>query len=305
MNSNFLQSPQWMRFQQESRRKCWRIGNEEWQGLVIKYVLPFKKSYLYCPYGPFVKSDFVDKIKPHKFLDEVEKIAKQENAIFFRCDSRISLGLENFGFKKAPQDYYFSATALPKEVAILDISGDEGEILKTMKQKTRYNIHLAEKKGIKIKQSQDVDIFYNLICKTSQREKIRPHPKEHYQRLLESFNGSICLFLAFFGENPIAGIIVLFFEKTATYLHGGSDSEYRHLMAPYLLHWTAIKEAKKRDCQEYDFGGISLEPKHPWSGITRFKLNFGAKPVVYPGAYDLIFQPFWYYLYSLVRKFRR
>lgn len=300
MNDNFLQSQPWADFQKALGRKSWIIKTENIEGLVIKYSLPFKKSYLYCPYGPiFYEKNY--EVKLRSFLDEVKKIAKQENAIFFRCDPKIDLKLEDFGFKKAPHDYYFSATAMPKEVAILDISINEEDIFKNMHPKTRYNIKLAERKGIKIEKVKDIDIFYDLICKTSRREKIKSHIKEHYQNLLEIFGENICLFLAFLNKKPVAGIMVLFFGKTATYLHGGSDLAYKNLMAPHLLQWSAIKEARKRGCQEYDFGGISSVLTHPWSGITRFKLSFGAKPTIYPGAYDLIFQPVWYWLYNLIR----
>lgn len=302
MSDNFLQSQSWAAFQKQCGRKHWFIEAAGMRGLVIKYPLPLKKSYLYSPNGPMINEGVADW---PEFLQAIKKIAQQEKAIFFRCDPRIDLKLEDLRFQKAPKDYYFSATALPKETAVLDISVSEEEILKKMHPKTRYNIHLAEQRGVEIKQSrttEDSEIFYNLIYKTAQREKIKPHPKEHYQKLLETFDGSIEIFLGYYQNQPIAGILVLFFGDTAIYLHGGFNSKYRNLMAPHLLQWLAIKEAKKRGCREYDFGGISLESDHPWSGITRFKLSFGAEPVIYPGAYDLIFQPFWYWVYNLIRK---
>ena len=306
MKSNFLQSYQWLKFQQALGRKCWLLEHRSLKGLVISYSLPFRKTYFYCPYGPVI--DNQDEQALIDFLAEVKKIALKEQAIFFRCDPVIGLNLEKFGFQKAPVDYFFSATAMPKTEAVLDISPDETAILNKMKAKTRYNIHLAEKKGIQIRQShnlEDIDIFYELVSLTAMREHIRPHTKMHYQKLWESFGEKICLFFAFYQDKPIAAIMVLFFDKTATYLHGGFDVNYREVMAPHLLQWQAILEARKRGCLEYDFGGITMDSQLSWEGITRFKLSFGAEAVNYSGAFDLVFQPIWYKLYNLLRKFRR
>jgi len=306
--TNFLQSQEWMNFQGSLGHKVWSIAKGNIKGLVIKYSLPFNESYLYCPYGPVIThSSVTDSDDFNYFLAKIKKIAESENAIFFRVDPQINFDFNRFGFKQAPQNYHFSATAMPKEVAILDISTDEKNIFKNMKPKTRYNIRLAEKGEIITRQGnslENLNIFYDLVCKTSLREKIKPHQKERYQKLLEVFGDKISVFTAFWQNKPVAGIMVLFFDKTATYLHGGLDANYKNLMAPHLLQWNAICEAKKRGCLEYDFGGVSLEKNHQWAGVTRFKLGFGAKAVTYPGAYDLIFQPMWYGIYNLVRKFR-
>ncbi len=106
------------------------------------------------------------------------------------------------------------------------------------------------------------------------------------------------LFLADFKNKIIAANIVVFWEKTAIYLHGASDYEQRNLMAPHLLQWEQIKEAKKRGCIEYDFWGID---EKKWPGVTRFKKGFGGREVEYPGAFDLIFQPVWYKIYKIGR----
>lgn len=331
---NFLQSWQWGEFQQSLGRQIWRIEIEEQlKGLVVKYNLPRGKSYLYCPRGPlFVlasqplksgqKQNLAGKRSNEiiqKFIDEIKIIAKKEKAIFFRMDPMVELDLEKFGFKKAPPDYYFSATATSPAGALLKIDFSEEELLQKMKPKTRYNLRLAERKGVRVTRggSDLLDIFYDLLEQTAKREKFRPHLKEHYQRLLTAFGdrinpapiassnrGGIKIFLAQYQEQPLAASMVLFFGQIAHYLHGASVSEKRYLMPTYLLHWQAIKEAQKLNCQFYDFGGVAPtdDSNHPWSGLDRFKMGFGAKRVIYPWAQDLVWQPLWYQVYNLIRR---
>lgn len=107
------------------------------------------------------------------------------------------------------------------------------------------------------------------------------------------------LFIAEYQGKTIAANLVNFFGPTATYTHGGWDWEYRSLMAPHLLQWEQIKEAKNRGCKAYDFWGID---KINWPGITRFKKGFGGKEVNYIGTFDLILKQAWYSAYILVKK---
>jgi len=109
------------------------------------------------------------------------------------------------------------------------------------------------------------------------------------------------LFVAIYNKKIIVANIVMFYKETAIYLHGASDYQYRNLMAPYLLQWQQILEAKERGCSEYDFWGID---EKKWPGVTRFKRGFGGKEIVYPGAYDLVFQPTWYRIYKLAKIFK-
>jgi len=284
MNS-FLQSKEWLGFQKSLGRKIWQI-----EGIgVIKNNLPFKKSYLYSPRCPV-------KVFSESILSKVKEIAKQENAIFFKIESLIDK-LEEFGFKK-------STSIQPKKTLILDIAKSEQELLNQMHYKTRYNIKLAEKKRIIIKK-QDTrnnnqtyfDDFWRLMQETTKRDKFRPHPKEYYRKMLEI--PGIELFVAEYNGKIIAANIMVFYDKQAIYLHGASDYEHRNLMAPHLLQWEQIQEAKKRGCIEYDFWGID---ENKWPGVTRFKKGFGGCSISYPGAFDLVFQPIWYSIYKIARK---
>ena len=176
-----------------------------------------------------------------------------------------------------------------------------------MKPKTRYNIRLAERKGIRVvisKNPDDIRIFNQLNRETTARDKFIPYPDSYYKKQLESLGraGEIELIIAYFENIPVAAILVSFFGPRATYLHGASSSEHREKMANHAVQWQAFAEAQKMGCAIYDLGGIDLNDAHPeWAGITRFKQGFGGGEVEYVGTLELPLSPFWYRLYKLLR----
>lgn len=116
------------------------------------------------------------------------------------------------------------------------------------------------------------------------------------------------LYIAEYEGKIITANIVLFFGNTATYMHGASDNEHRSAMAPYLLQWQTILDAKKTDCTRYDLGGIKTAPNdNSWSGITKFKSGFspGIKPIQFPGCYDIIVKPARYFSYRILQKIKK
>lgn len=298
---SFLQSKEWADFQKSLGRKIWQVDGIT----IIKHNLPFGKNYLYAPRcgGNFLSDSFLKKIR---------KFSKEESAIFFRAEPQEEISkkaLNKFSFKKG-------RNIQPKKTLILNISQSEKDLLERMHQKTRYNIRLAEKKGIKIRKGnkKNFEKFWRLLIDTAKKNKFSTHLKEYYEKILEIPGTE--LFLAVYRDKIIAANVVLFHNKQVIYLHGASDYNYRKLMAPHLLQWHQILEAKKRGCLEYDFWGINEEK---WPGVTRFKRGFapkasrggrgpgpkglgGGKIVEYPNAYDLVFRPTWYKIYKIARK---
>jgi peptidoglycan pentaglycine glycine transferase (the first glycine) len=280
MEKSFLQSKEWLDFQKSMGRKVWQVEDIN----IIRYNLPIGKSYLYSPRceGKFFSTSF---------LKEVKEIAKQENSIFFKAEPQDNVDLKQSGFIKVH-------SSQPQKTLILDITKSEQELLGQMYSKTRYNIGLAEKKGVRVKKNKNAfEEFWKLMQETTKRDEFHSHPKEYYRKLLDI--PGVELFAAEFGGKIIAANIVAFYNQQAIYLHGASDYEQRNLMAAPLLQWEQIKEAKKHGCAEYDFWGID---ETRWPGVTRFKKSFNGKEITYPGAFDLVFQLFWYKAYKLARK---
>ncbi|MCL5795203.1 MAG: aminoacyltransferase [Patescibacteria group bacterium] len=330
MNS-FLQSREWADFQIKLSRDIFWLNKK----LVIKYNLPLGMNYLYCPRPEFRnKEDFSD------FIKEAKKIGVKEKSLFLKIEPAIN---ENFdiensirpGSQKTRQvkienlKFKIAKSAQPQDTLILNLDKSDDDLLSQMHSKTRYNIRLAQKHKIKIEQTTDpkkIDIFWELAIKTSARDSFSYHNKEYYQKMLEILgkNGMVKLFLAYkklASQNqqlisvPIAAILVMFYKDQAIYLHGASNHNFRQFMAPYLLQWEAIKEAKKRKCLSYDFWGVKPKPlphtpytiHHPWDGITKFKTGFVPEGefLHYPDALDLILKPFWYRIYRLIKLTRR
>ena len=188
-----------------------------------------------------------------------------------------------------------------------------------MKSKVRYNIRLAEKKGVRIIASRDrkyQEVFFSLIEATAKRQGILAHPKSYYEKMFATLpEEELSLYVAEYEGEAIAANIVLFSGDTATYLHGGTSDHHRETMAPFLLQWEQIKEAKRRGCSWYDFGGVNTQQTtdnkqqitNAWAGITRFKTGFapGTETTLYPGCYDIIINAGKYRLYDRLRSLQR
>ena len=314
-NISFLQSAEWQKFQESVGRKTFFIKKggpassassagrsvDRFSVSIIEHELPIVGKYFYIPHGP------------EKFSSEILDLAKKENANWVRFDPRNETVLEsikkntNYKIQKAPHDMQ------PKEIFVIDISKSEEELLAEMKQKTRYNIRLAEKKNIKIFVSREekyIQRFCELVKITAQRDNVSVHSENYYKKMIEMIPENILkLYCAEYNGTVIAANLVVFYGETAVYFHGASDNEHRNVMAPYLLQWQAILDAKNAEFKFYDFGGISTnqEPKTKnWQGITKFKFGFSlnTEPVVFPGSYDIIINQSSYTLYKILQTIK-
>lgn len=283
---SFLQSVEWKKLQNSVGRKTWEIDGV----LVIQHRLPAGLSYLYCP-RPIGLEEV--------FWKEIGKIVDQEQSIFLKIDIARKL--------RVPANYKYinikSDSLQPQKTAIVDLRKSEEELLSQMHEKTRYNIKLAERRGVRTGITDNFATFWSLLEETAQREGFSTHEKGYYENLFiiasESFSNK--LFFAEYRGKILAAAMVNFYKPsaTATYLHGASTRECKEIMAPHLLHWQVIKEAKKRGFNYYDFWGID---EKKWPGLTRFKLGFGGEVIEYPPTIDIIYRPAWYKVYRLVKK---
>lgn len=311
-DSTFFQSWAFGEFQEKIpyRGKMWSLGvishNDITAScLVIKQKLPLGFFWLWVPYGPLEFSE--------EIFEDIASIAKKERAVFARIEPPLHWqDTYTEALKKSWRIVSAKKRYTPEHTLILNIEKSEDEILAQMKPKGRYNIGVAQKRGVTVHQwngnQEEFNAFYEILKKTSVRDSFGVHPKFFYAELLKTLGepGMATLFLASVRppvmvrephhDRIIAGIIVVFFKDTATYYYGASDHTYRSLMAPYLLQWEAIREAKQRGIKYYDFLGIAPEgsKNHPWAGVTEFKKKFGGKTIVYPQAFDIIYHPIIY-----------
>ncbi len=310
-HAQFLQSWQWGEFQKEVSGVIWRIGVVEAGGhlvasaKLVKKQLPMGRSYFYCGRGPVagsekleVRSKKEDEIINYLFY-EIEKVAKQEGVMFLRFEPVHEFPISNFQFPISK-----TIDVQPSKTLLLDLTRSEEELLKDMHQKTRYNIRLAEKKGVKVVEAgaNRFEEFWQLLVSTGDRDEFNLHGRSYYQAMLKMDSSFVKLLFAEYQGKPLAGNLAVFFGDTATYVHGGSSNQNREAMVPYALQWHNIKLAKHSGYKYYDFHGID-ETK--WPGVTRFKMGFGGQAVEYPGTFDLVYDAGWYNIYKMVRKVRR
>ena len=284
---SFLNSKIWREFQRSVGRDIFELNDKVY---LIKMDLLFGKNYLYSPSPRAIE-----------FLDEIKKIGRRKGSIFFKFEPMVSgfpLAERAGKFQVLSDSFCKAVKALhPQKTIIIDLLKEQENLLKQMHQKTRYNIRLSEKKFLKLEKSDDIDVFWNLLQKTSKRTEFNTHLKEYYKKLLELKN--VDLYFVKRYDDFVAGEIVISYNNTMTYLHGASNYNLRKYMGPYFLHWELIKLAKHENMKEYDFWGID---ENKWPGVTRFKRGFGGKKVEYIGSWDLVFKPTWYWIYKTKNK---
>jgi len=244
-------------------------------------------------------------------LDQIDHICQENNAIVLYIEPDAWEGefddaaLTSIGFDKS------QITIQPRRTILVSLSREDGEWLERMKQKTRYNIRLAEKKGVEIKRSSDVAVFNRLMKVTGDRNDFGIHNDEYYRRAYEQFSAdNMCeLLIAYYQDIPLAGLMVFFKGNRAWYFYGASSDSYRDHMPTYLLQWEAMRWARARGCTVYDLWGVpdadetTLEAQFTtrsdglW-GVYRFKRGFGGELRRTQGPWDRVYNPLLYRLYS-------
>lgn len=298
----FLQSELWLRFQEAAGKEVMPFSGDDFSANGIVHPLPFVGRYLYIPRGPITGSK--------KAFEELITLAKERNAKWIRIEpeKEILEAIKNgtaYTVIKAPHDMQ------PREIFKIDISLSEDALFQAMKSKTRYNIRLAEKYGVKVFETREqkyIEAFLDLITATSGRKGITSHPRGYYETFFSIFPKEVCrLFVAEYEGQVLAANLVIFYGDTVMYLHGGSSDLHREVMAPHLLQWEQIKVARSLGFAYYDFGGVKTAAENSsWAGITNFKRGFSLKtePTIYPGTYDIVLAPFSYTLYRMLQKLK-
>lgn len=309
-DGGFLQSEEWRKFQESAGRKTFNVSDNNFWANVVEHNLPVVGKYFYIPRGPVGNYS-----KGNKGIAELINLAEKENIGWIRFDANSEEMLkiiskaepfqnQNLALKirKAPHDMQ------PREIFMIDIAKTEEQLLTEMKSKTRYNIKLAQKHNVKVTKDQKyLDDCLRLVKITAKRDGITPHSNKYYRKMFEAIPAdNLKLYVAEFEGKIITANIVSFYGKVATYLHGASDNDYRNVMAPYLLQWQSILDAKASGCEKYDFGGIKTESNGSWAGITRFKTGFSAVtvPAKFSGSYDIVINPFRYNLYKILQRIK-
>ncbi len=266
----------------------------------------------YVPKGPVV--DWGDEALVEAVMDTLERVARSCGAMAVTVEPNLPdkpqhrERLRSLGFRPAPL-----GAVQPRRTLVVDISGDEDDILMAMKSKTRYNIRLAGRKGVSVRQggNKDVSTFNALLDATADRADFGIHPPAYYESAHQLFapQGWVQLLLAEVDGQAVAGLMVFALPPRSWYFYGASSTAHRDRMPTYLLQWEAIRWAKSLQCETYDLWGIpdqdrdTLEDQFTersdglW-GVYRFKRGFGGDLVRTVGAWDRVLSPVRYRLYE-------
>ena len=294
--ASFLQSWEWGEFQTSVGHRARRFltGSDPQSPVLVQgleHTLPLRASFLYIPFSPAG-----DNCRP------LIKFLEQERAYcFVRWEPGTAAGDT---WRPSFERLRTTSHRQPGTTWVLDLSRPETELLEAMHPKTRYNIRLAERKGVAVRAEKNSEVFIELAAETAKRAGFKGHRAEYYRKMIELPLAR--QLVAYYGNEPIASNINIVFNGTCTYLHGASASRGRSVMAPYLLQWRSILEARSLGCRTYDFWGIAPATSensgagpvtcfhgfcwragHSWTGVTRFKVGFGGRAINYSEPFEV------------------
>ena len=270
-----------------------------------------KQTFFYAPRGPVI--DDPESPALTVLLNFVKAEARKRGAFMLKIEPSVADGdtrwltaLERRGFRVNPH-----ATHIRHEW-VLNIEPDEKTILAGMKEKWRYNIRLAGRKGITVRRGEgqaDLDTFYHIYETTSTRDQFFIHDKAHYEDIMRLYSEGdhAALFLAEYEGKAIAGTIILWLGRWSWYMFGASSNEERERMPNHLLQWTSMQWAKAHGCHYYNFRGIPdvLEEGQELWGVYVFKRGFGGYAMRSLVTHDLVYQPLVYEAYRRLLDIKR
>jgi peptidoglycan pentaglycine glycine transferase (the first glycine) len=284
-----------------------------------------RMGVIYVPKGPLL--DWNNSPLRHRVLQDLKEFAQKHGAIFIKIDPDLELGTgipgkagsteNNLGASVVNEiksdGWQFSEEQVQfRNTVLIDLGQTEPELLANMKQKTRYNINLALRKGVSIRTGKptDIDMLIRMYAETSIRDGFVIRNDTYYREVWNTFilNQQTEKYDQPFAEalvadvngESVAGVIIFHFARKAWYLYGMSRMLHRDKMPNYLLQWEAIKHAKAAGCAVYDLWGAPDEfvETDPLWGVFRFKEGLGGTIHRYLGAWDLPINRMLYRLYS-------
>ena len=275
--------------------------------------MPIFGNMMYSSRGPVC--DIHDKKVLEQLTDGIKELGKKYNAFVLRIEPDIKKDdqefrkiVEEIGYKIKDDAKDFKDEIQPRFVFILDIKGKtEDEVLAGCHQKTRYNIRLAKRKGVVVKEGtrEDLKDFHKIMIETGSRDGFIIRSLDYFEKMYDELAPKhMKLLMAYYEDKPISGIIPIMYGNKTWYLYGASSNQHRNLMPNYLLQWEMIRQAIQNKCDIYDFRGVSgvVDETHPQYGLYRFKKGFGAEFTEFIGEVYWPFKPLTYKLYKIAEK---
>jgi len=306
-----LQSWEWGEFRKETGVGLSRLMEKEGKKSEVFQItwhqIPHTKFFIgYCP-----KSAIPD----NAAVNEIKKLAARKGAIFVKFEPNEKINPETKKkMARLEKDFNWvkGKPLFTKYTFQLDIDKSEDELLKKMHQKTRYNLRLAEKRGVEIiedNSEQGFEEYWKLMEETTKRQGFFAHGKGYHRKMWQKMTdaGRGHLFKAVYQGKTLTTWMIFVLNDILYYPYGASSNENREVMASNLMMWEVIRYGKKQGCKLFDmWGSLGPDPdvRDPWYGFHKFKQGYGAELVEFLGSYDLVVNPGLYKLYGLTDKVR-
>ena len=299
-----LQSWEWGEFSASRGHKIVRIKKEENNQPKEVFQISFHSVPLVpLTVGYLPKSSLPDK----EIIEKLKQIGKEQKAIFIKLEPNV----ENTSITQLV-GLTKGKPLFTKHTSVIDLTRSEEEIFNSFKSKTRYNIRLAEKHGVKVQEDNSEKVFeayLKLLFETTARQGFYAHNKDYHRQQWKILQpaGISHLLTATYKGKILSAFLLFIFNNTLYYPYGASTREYKELMASTLLMWKAIKFGRAHGCKLFDLWGDTEPnppPNHPYYGFHRFKEGFSPKLVEFIGTYDLVINPTLYKIYQVIDKFR-
>ena len=269
--TNFMQSPEWAEVKTEWKKEFIIVRNKEGlikgtMSILLRKVPIINRHIMYAPRG-FI-CDPHDKETLKELTQKAQEIAKRYRAFIFRLDPDVLQSDEEFkniikelGYKTKKNIKNIGQVLQPKYVFRLNVKDKtEDELLQSFESKTRYNIRLAGRKGVKVRVGtrEDLKIFYDIMKTTGSRDDFIIRPLSYFQKVYDAMGEEHArVYIAEFEGEAIAATLPIYYGNKVWYLYGGSSNKHRNLMPNYLIQWEMIKWAVENKCDWYDFRGVS------------------------------------------------
>lgn len=310
--AHILQTAAWGELKSRFGWKAHYLAGDNSGAMVLFRQLPLGFKIGYIPKGP-VGQDW------RSLWPALDALCRKERAVFLRIEPDRWQDEEDRSIQELKQyGHHAVAPIQPRRTIVVPLEGSEDQWLNRMKQKTRYNIRLAERKAVQVHESADIESFAQLMQVTGNRDGFGVHTPEYYRLAHSLFSpgDSMALLIASYEEKPLAGVMVFRRGRRSWFLFGGSSNEERNRMPAYLVQWEAMRWSARQGCAEYDLWGApdveeeALEAQFQsrndglW-GVYRFKRGFGGQLRRSAGAWDRVYFPGLYRVYQWILKKRK
>ena len=309
---HYAQSLEWAKVKSDWKNEIIVVRDEKGQikaslSILIRKLPYINYSIMYAPRGPVCDLDDEKSFK--ELIEKADKLAKKYKAFMLKMDPDILASNNEFknmakkyGFKVEEKIKDVNTLLQPRYVFRLDLKDKtEDEIFSAFHSKTRYNIRLATRKGVTIREGkrEDLQQFQDILETTGTRDGFFIRKKEYFEHLYDSFDKEhLKLVFADYQGKPIACVLNVFYGNKEWYLYGGSLNEHRNVMSTYLLQWEMIKQAIERKMDCYDFRGVcATDETHYNEGLYRFKKGFNADFIEFMDMYK-VYNKFIYFLFE-------